>query len=87
MKTKMSSNLYAIFGIAMMVVGVVAGIYFGLWWAFIGGIIDIVNALKADDIVAFDVAIGLAKIVFASVIGWASFALCFFVGKAFVDAA
>lgn len=57
-------------GILMIITGVIAGIYAGLWWAFIGGIVDIIQAIRAPELLEMDVAIGVAKIMFAGLIGW-----------------
>lgn len=73
-----------IFGIVLMVFGVVAGIYAGIWWAFIGGIIDVVDAFSAASVSATAVAFGVAKVVFAAPIGWLSFTLFFATGYVFV---
>lgn len=58
-----------IIGMVLIVAGVIFGVWAGLWWALIGGIIDIINTIKAPDIVAMDIAIGIVKIMFASAIG------------------
>jgi len=39
----------------------------------IGGIIQTIEGVKADPINAFDVATGLARVIFSSFIGWFSF--------------
>ena len=59
-------------GLCLIVLGVAYGLYFGLWWAFIGGIIDVINEIRAPELSAAGVAIGIAKVVFAGFIGWAS---------------
>ena len=64
----------ATLGILLMVVGVVFGIYAGLWWAFIGGMVDVISAIRAPELVAMNIAIGVAKVVFAGVIGGVSVA-------------
>ena len=56
-------------GIILIVVGVVFGIWAGFVWAFVGGIIDVITVIRAPEMVAMDVAIGIAKIMFAGVIG------------------
>jgi hypothetical protein len=56
-------------GILLMIAGVAFGLYAGLWWAFIGGIVDVISAIRAPDLVAMNIAIGVAKVVFAGVIG------------------
>lgn len=62
-------------GLLLVACGVIFGLWAGVWWAFIGGIVDIINAFKATEVVPMDVAIGVAKIVFAAPIGWFSFFL------------
>lgn len=61
-----------IIGALLMIAGVAVGIYCGLWWAFIGGIVDVVREIRADDLNALSLAIGIAKVFFAGFIGWAS---------------
>ena len=61
-----------IIGLLLIVVGIVAGLYFGLWWAFIGGIIQIIEQIRAEHLEAAVVAIAIAKVLFAGVIGWAA---------------
>lgn len=59
-----------ILGLVCIIFGIIFGLWVGIWWAFIGGIIDVVNAFKMTDISAAAVAIGLAKVFFAGFIGW-----------------
>jgi hypothetical protein len=59
-------------GVSMVLGGIALGLYVGLYVMFIGGIIDVVYALKMTDISAFKVAIGFAKIVCATFVGWFS---------------
>jgi len=61
-----------ILGLILISVGVVVGLYVGFWWAFIGGITQIVNAVIAPEVIATTVAWGVAKVVFASLLGWIS---------------
>lgn len=56
-------------GLALVVGGIALGLYAGLWWAFVGGIVDIINAIKAPDLSAMAIAIGVVKIVCAGAIG------------------
>lgn len=86
-KSELMTCMQMIGGGAMMLAGIFAGFYFGLYWAFIGGIVDVIDALRADTIEALSVAIGVAKVVFAGVIGWVSFAVLFLVGLLFVKTA
>jgi len=64
-----------VIGMALILAGIVCGLYAGVWWAFIGGIINVIEAVRAEELIASHVAIGVAKVVFAGVIGWAS-AVC-----------
>lgn len=67
-------------GYILIVFGVVAGLWVGIWWGFIGGIIQLIESFKGSEIQAFEVALGLARIFFANIAGWAT-AICFwFVG-------
>ena len=65
-----------IIGIILCALGVVLGVYVGLWVCFIGGIMDIVNEINAltqsEPLNALNVAFGIAKIMFAGVCGVAS---------------
>jgi hypothetical protein len=63
------------FGFILVVAGIVFGCYAGIWWAFIGGIVDVITAIRADDLIPMDVVIGVAKVLFAGFIGYASAAL------------
>lgn len=58
-----------ILGVILMVIGVFVGLYLGIWWAFVGGIVDIVNEVKAVETSGLAIAIGAAKIVFFELIG------------------
>ena len=59
-----------LFGFLMVVAGVIAGLYLGVWWAFIGGIVAVIEAFKATPIEALDAAIAFARIWFSAMIGW-----------------
>ena len=57
-------------GFLMIVAGVIAGLYLGIWWAFIGGIASFIEAVKATPVEALDAAIAFARIWFSALIGW-----------------
>ena len=59
--------------IALVALGIVAGAYIGVWWAFIGGIVDLVHAVRATELDSMRLAIGIAKIFFAGLLGWMAF--------------
>lgn len=62
----------ALFGVLLIVIGVCAGLYFGLWWAFIGGIVALIEQVRAPNLDALMVAIAIARIVFTGLIAWVS---------------
>lgn len=70
------------FGVVMMVAGIALGLYAGIWWAFIGGIVDVITEVRAEQLSAMGVAIGVAKVLFSGVIGWLSAALLLVPGYA-----
>lgn len=43
------------------------GLYVGGCWAFIGGIIDVITQIRADELSVHATAWGVTKIIFASV--------------------
>ena len=59
-------------GLLLMFVGVCLGVYVGVWVCFIGGIVDLITEIRADDLAAPNVAFGIAKVMFAGVAGWLS---------------
>lgn len=61
-----------VIGLLMIVGGIALGLYAGLWWAFVGGIIQIISAVQASPIPPADIAWGVVKIVFAGLIGGVS---------------
>jgi hypothetical protein len=66
----------------MMIAGIAFGLYAGLWWALIGGIVDLIRAIRAPELLPMDVALGVAKVVFAGVIGTVSGIIAVFPGFA-----
>jgi len=69
-------------GFALCLAAIVVGLYMGIWWAFIGGIVDVINQIKAEEVSAIGVAVGIAKVFFSGLIGWLSFVLLFIPGQA-----
>ncbi len=75
-----------ILGILLVLAGIAAGLYFGLWWAFIGGIVVIVEQIRATNLDAMTLALGIARVIFASAIGWLSAMVCIIPGLALIKA-
>jgi hypothetical protein len=61
-----------ILGILLILAGIASGIYFGVWWALIGGIVVVIEQVRAVNLDAMTVALGIVRILFAGFIGWAS---------------
>ena len=59
----------SILGNILIVVGIIVGIYLGLWWAFIGGIVSVIEQIRAPHLDATTVALGIVRIIFASSLG------------------
>ena len=56
-------------GLLLVLAGIAFGVWAGLWWAFVGGIIQIIDALQASPVVGADIALGIVRVVFAGFIG------------------
>lgn len=59
-------------GLAMVIGGLVLGAYVGIWVFFIGGICDVITQIRAEEMEAMGVAVGIAKVMFAGLAGWLS---------------
>jgi hypothetical protein len=77
----------AIIGLVLVVCGIALGLYAGVWWAFIGGIVDVITEIRAPELSALGIAIGVAKVLFAGLIGWLSALVLVLPGVAFIKAA
>lgn len=76
-----------ILGLALMAVGIALGLWAGIWWAFIGGIVDVIREIRAPELDAMNVSIGIAKVIFAVLIGWIAAAVALLPGYALVKSA
>lgn len=75
-----------LFGAFLIFLGIVLGLYMGLWWAFIGGMMQVLQQfIQTAPIDALTVSLGVAKVVFAAAIGWVSGMLLVIPGFAFVN--
>lgn len=63
----------SLLAILMIIAGIVLGIYVGLWLCFVGGIIQLVDAIKAaPNVEGMQIAWGVVRIVFAGFAGMVS---------------
>lgn len=51
---------------------VLFGAYMGLWWSLVGGIVDIIGQIKADQIDGYIVGIAVLKILLFQLVGFFS---------------
>ena len=52
-------------GLGLIALGILGGLYVGIWVMFIGGICQVIEQIRAEDMVALKVAIGVARVMFA----------------------
>ena len=62
----------AIIGLILIIAGIVLGLYVGIWVCFIGGIVQVIDQIRAPELTATIVAWGIAKIFLAGLFGWLS---------------
>lgn len=62
-------NLQDMIAFSLAVTGVLLGLYVGVWWAFVGGIVQMIEALRAPELDALGVALGLARLMFCVPLG------------------
>ena len=62
----------AIFGLLLILGGIVFGVYVGVWVMFVGGIVQCIEQIKAENMQAIILAYGILKIIFAGFVGWFS---------------
>lgn len=60
------------FGYMLMILGVVLGVYVGFWLMFVGGIVQIIEAVRAETLEAMPIAMGIARVMFAGIVGFLS---------------
>lgn len=75
-----------VLGILIIIGGIALGIWIGIWICLVGGIIQIVEALKATPVSSWGIAWGIVRVLLTSLAGWGSFGLCVFAGGALVGA-
>lgn len=73
-----------IFGFVMMAIGILLGLYVGGWVLFVGGIVQVLEALQATPIEAVGVAVGILRVVVATAVGVLIAAAGVFFGGSFI---
>lgn len=59
-------------GLLLIIAGLALGVYVGLWLCFVGGIVQLVDALKAPNVDGMQIALGVLRIMFAGFAGMVS---------------
>lgn len=72
-------------GIVLVIAGVALGVWAGVWWALIGGIVQAVEAVKASPVDAWQLAFGLARVLCAGLIGTVTAIIAVFPGWAMLQ--
>lgn len=67
-KKKRGKRMRKIFGILIIILSIALALYVGVWLLFVGGIVQVINSINPLDGMA--IAIGILKIISASIVGW-----------------
>lgn len=67
-------------GILLCVCGIGVGLYVGLWLMLIGGIVQVIEAVKATPVDSWGVAVGAVRFLFAGAAGGLGGAVLFIPG-------
>lgn len=65
----------------LIAIFVAFGAYLSVWVMFVGGIVDLIEVVRAEHLDSMEVAIGIAKIVFCSI----PFTISAFISSLFID--
>jgi ABC-type maltose transport system permease subunit len=60
-------------GFILLILAIPMVVYVALWLCFIGGVVQIISAIKATPVDALAFAIGLARILCTGLAGWFTF--------------
>lgn len=79
-------RMRALIGVVTMIAVIIFGVYLATWELFIGGIVSIVEAIKAAPVDGYGIGCGLFKVVIAAPVGWLAvlsgiYICAFIVGK------
>ena len=72
-------------GVLICLIGVGLGFYVGGWVLFVGGIVDIIEAFRAETLIAVDMGVGILKVISASLVGSICFWVCFAFGAVLIN--
>lgn len=69
------NKLWWLLGALMAIVTVVGSLYLALWLCFIGGIVQVVKAVKATPVSSMGLALGVLRFLSTALVGWGCFIL------------
>ena len=75
----------AIAGLLICFLSIVVGLYLGVWIMFVGGMVQIVDAVKSVPTDAMGIMLGMARFFFSGAVGWLSFMFLFAIGRAMLE--
>jgi uncharacterized membrane protein len=70
-----------IIGVVLIIGGIVLGVYVGVWVCFVGGIVDVIEQIRAENLEAVAIAWGIAKVVCSSFFGFLAAVIPIIAGK------
>jgi hypothetical protein len=71
-------------GIILIFAGIALGLYVGVWLMFIGGVVQVIEAIKATPVEAMGIAVGALRVLAAGVVGVLTAIIAIFPGYAMV---
>ena len=74
-----------VLGIGLMVGGVILGLYVGIWVCFVGGMVDVIEQVRAENLEAISLAWGIARVFLAGFFGGLSAIIPIAIGKNLLD--
>jgi hypothetical protein len=77
---KLNMKAKGFIGTLVVALGICLGLYVGFWVMFVGGVMDVVEQVRAEVMSKMVLALGIAKILFASFVGWVIVAFSVFIG-------
>ncbi len=57
-------------GGAIVGLGILAGLFMGVWIMLVGGIVQIAEAIKSDPVSAGNLFVGVVRFAFSGIVGW-----------------
>ena len=72
-----------VIGLALICLGLILGAWLGIRVMLIGGIIQLVEGIKAQPIVASGIAFGVTRILLSSAVGWGTWMFSIFIAQVF----